>query len=175
MRGLSKAACAAVLVTGLLLAGCGVREMRPSDMEMDRVDAALQAEPCIGELVDWHRSYYFHAKYFGEEVEKAAKDGRVPRASGQVRHILGFELRRTHPEGEQRISLPNPPKGTGQKDMWQQEIGQGDVGQDDDLGVRRAAGTFNLRTGVLNMAHCDAEDGPDDATKAGHRVSPPLR
>jgi hypothetical protein len=144
MRHFGKWGCLLLSAMGLVLAGCGVREARPSEWEMDRADAALQAEPCIGELVDWHRSYYYHAKYFGDEVEKAAKEDRSPRASGHLRHILGFELLHTQSDGEQRISLTSPPRG-------------GAAASDGDRIVRRAAGTFNLRTGDLNMAHCDAE------------------
>lgn len=144
---------------GLVLAGCGVREARPSELEMDRADAALQAEPCIGELVDWHRSYYYHAKYFGDEVAKAAQEGRMPRASGHVRHILGFELRRTQPSGEQRLSLAQPPLGPEQGQAKKQA--QAAAGKQSD--VRRAAGTFNLRTGELDLAHCDPDVGDDEA------------
>lgn len=140
---------AAGLVLAGLLSACGVREVRPSDNEMDRVDAALQAEPCVGELVDWHRNYYYHAKYFGDEVEKAAKEGRAPRASGHVRYIVGFDLRsRRGGDSAQRVSLVHPPISS-------------DDAPVESGAERRAAGTFNLRSGELSMARCDADTAED--------------
>lgn len=160
MRRSHKCIGVAALVMVLVLAACGVREIRPTDMDMDRVDAALQAEPCVGELVDWHRTYYFHAKYFGDEVAKAAKEGRAPRASGHVRHILGFELSRTQPGGAQRLSLAQPPLGPELEAKSEQA--QAAAGKPAD--VRRAAGTYNLRTDELDLAHCDP-DHEDDAAR----------
>ena len=132
---------AAVLI--LLLPACMTREVKPSEQEMDRIEAALQKLPCIGKIGDWERRYLYHPEYFAEEVAVAAKEGRQPRPSGHNRSMIEIHLHQANFEefGEGRQSLSDYPS---------------DLLATDDREYRIAYGSFDLKTGKLHMAACGA-------------------
>lgn len=137
------------MAAAILLASCTTRATMPSDVDMDQIEAALAEDPCVGPLKDWQRQYYFHPKYFGDEVAAAAREGRTPRSSGHVRSMIGFELRADAAKKlSGRMALDRPPEG-----QW---------GAATD-GERRAAGHFDLSAKLLTMAHCDPKKLAPDA------------
>ena len=127
----------------LLLAACVAREVKPTEQEMDRVEAALEKLPCIGRIDDWERRYLYHPQYFGEEVAGAMKEGREPRPSGYDRSQIEIHLHEANFEefGEGRTSLSNYPS---------------DLLATDDREYRLPYGSFDLITGKLHMAACGA-------------------
>lgn len=129
------------ITAAMLLASCTTRATVPSEADMDRIEAALAEDACVGPLTDWQRQYYFHPKYFGDEVAAAAREGRAPRSSGHVRSMIGFELRADAArKTSSRTALDHPPQG---------------LPSTAAKGERRAAGHFDLSANVLTMAHCD--------------------
>ena len=75
-----------------LLSACAARDVKPTEAEMDRVEAALQATPCAVQLADWDRHYYYRPRYYAEEVAAAKKEGRPPRSSNRVTSVVQFDL-----------------------------------------------------------------------------------
>ena len=128
-------------VVFLLLAACVTREVKPSEIEMERVEAALQKLPCVGRVDDWERHYLYRPKYFGEEVAIALKEGRSPRRSGYDRFTIEIHLREANFEefGEGRSSHADYPSG---------------LLANDDRKFRIAFGSYDLRSGELQMAAC---------------------
>lgn len=129
------------LAVAMGLSGCTTREMKPAEVEMDRVEAALALNPCVGTVDSWQRSYFYHPKYFGEEVEDAKREGREPRSSGHIRTLIGFDLRQGGANVAGRISLGAPPS---------------DASTPAQTGQRRALGSFDVRDGAMKMASCDS-------------------
>lgn len=100
------------IIVALALSGCTTREVKPAGPEMDRVEAALVQKNCVADLSQWQRIYYYHPKYFGDEVERALEEERAPRSSGHVRTLIGLELiPKDQGDGGKagRISLSEPP------------------------------------------------------------------
>lgn len=130
----------AAAAVAVLLAGCATRDVKPADGEIDRVAAALAQQACVGDAAQWRGYYYYHPKYFGEEVEDAAREGREPRSSGHVRTLIAFDLRQGGDIVAGRVSLGAP---------------LADEGGDAKTGVRRALGSFDMRDGSVEMQSCD--------------------
>lgn len=135
---------AIILCAALVLSGCGTRPVKPAEVEIDRVEAALAKQSCVGELSGWQRQYYYHPKYFGEEVEQAKKEGRVPRSSRHIRTLIGFDLRQGGANAAGRISLESPPM---------------DGAEAAQSGERRALGSYDIRTGAVELVRCDPKMG----------------
>lgn len=129
---------AMILGAAVALVGCTTREVKPAGPEMERVEAALAAQPCVGALSKWQRIYYYHPKYFGDEVALAAKEGRAPRASGHVRTLIGVELwpkDQALDGNDQRVSLGEPPYHA-------------------DAATPPVRGEFDIRSGRLTLVGC---------------------
>lgn len=139
------AAMIPMLALMLVLPACATRDVKPSAAEMDRVEAALRKIPCVGDVGAWSRSYFYHAKYFGDEVAAAAREQRAPLASGHVRTQISFALQQASDESfvAGRVSFAAPPPGVNS------------AGSDGSAGLRRAMGSYDLRDGRLNIAGCD--------------------
>jgi hypothetical protein len=129
------------MAAALLLAGCATRDVKPTDGEIDRVEAALAGLACVGDPAQWRGHYYYHPKYFGEEVEDAAREGREPRSSGHVRTLIAFDLRQGGDNVAGRVSLGAP---------------LGDGATSAETGVRRALGSYDMRDGSVKLQSCDA-------------------
>jgi len=131
----------------LVLSSCAAREVKPTEAEMDRVEAALSESPCIGDLADWERRYYYSPKYFAEELDAAIKEGREPRPSRRNKSIVEFDLREAHFEefGSGRKSYADYPPGSA---------------DNDDRAYRVAWGGYDLKTGKLQMADCGPNVSP---------------
>lgn len=131
----------------LLLSACVTREVKPTEAEMDRVEAALNQLPCVGDLGDWERRYYYVSKYFAEELDAANKQGREPRPSRYNKSIVEFHLRQAHFEEF----------GSGRKGYAGYPPGSADI---DDRDYRMAWGGYDLNTGKLHMADCGRNMSP---------------
>ena len=127
----------------LLLSACAAREVKPTDVEMDRIEAQLAQVPCVGSLADWERIYLYHPDYFAEEVDAAIKEGREPRRSGYDRTKIEIHMRHANFEefGEGRKSYVDYPPG---------------LTDTDDRAYRIAYGSYDVKTGKLDLATCGA-------------------
>ena len=132
---------AIVLLPLFLLAACTPREVKPTEAEMDRVEAALAKLPCIGDLSRWERQYLYHPDFFAEEVAAASKEGRAPRPSGYDRNVIEVHLREAGFEefGSGRKSYSTYPPGSLDSDDWKYLI---------------AYGSYDLKGDKLHLAAC---------------------
>lgn len=133
------------MAMSLTLSACATRDVKPSEAEMDRVETALRANPCVDDVNQWSRNYFYHAKYFGEEVETAATEQRAPRASGHVRTQISFAL-------QQKLGAQ---KSAGRTSLAAPPVSEKDAGGGDGASLRRAFGSYDLRNGTLHIARCD--------------------
>jgi hypothetical protein len=135
---------AGVIALGLaaLLGACSTREVKPTSGELNVVEAALDGQPCIGDIKTWQRHYFYHAKYFGEEVKDAAKEARVPRSSGHIRTLITFDLRQGGANVAGRQSLAAPLVA---------------VNDQPEMGARRALGSYDMRNGAVKIESCDLQ------------------
>ncbi|WP_077148696.1 hypothetical protein [Sphingopyxis sp. KK2] len=76
----------------LVLSACAAREVKPTETEMDRVEAALQATPCAARIASLDRHFYYRPRYYAEEIAAAKKEGRPPRSSNRVTSVIQFDL-----------------------------------------------------------------------------------
>jgi hypothetical protein len=131
-----------VLPIFLVLSACAAREVKPSEAEMDRVEAALQATPCAARLASLDRHFYYRPRYYAEEIAAAKKEGRPPRSSNRVTSVIQFDLvpARADTVGA-RTSHAVPPHAL--------------TGVADGL-----HGAYHLDTGELTLAGCVAEPAP---------------
>jgi hypothetical protein len=125
----------------LLLSACAAREIKPTEAEMDRIEAQLAQVPCVGRLADWERIYLYHPDYFAEEVDAAIKEGRAPRRSGYDRTKIEIHMRQANFEefGEGRKSYVDYPPG---------------LADTDDRAYRIAYGSYDVKSGKLDLAAC---------------------
>ena len=127
---------ASILPLLLLLSACATREIKPTEAEMDRVEAALAAVPCAARLVGGDRYYYYRPRYYAEEIAAAKKEGRPPRSSNRVTSVVQFNLVRAPADrAGARTSHAVPPQAPG--------AGDGAV-----------HGAYHLETGELDLAGC---------------------
>ncbi len=131
----------------LLTTGCAPAEMKPTESEMDRVEAALEREGCIGELKDWLRRYHYKLEFSPEESVAAWKEKREPRPTAYDKSIIEVDLREANFEkfAGGRRSYSNYPEGSGGID---------------DRDYRMAFGTFDVATGRLNLVACGENMAP---------------
>lgn len=134
----------------LLLAACATREVKPTEAEMDRIEAALTGDACAARLIGGDRHYYYRPRYYAEEVEAAKTEGRPPRSSNRVTSVVQFNLvPRLGDRTGTRTSHAVPPQGPGAVDG-------------------AVHGAYHLETGELDLAGCT-----DGATApAGYRDTP---
>lgn len=120
----------------LLLSACATREVKPTEVEMDRVEAALEATSCAARLADWDRHHYYRPRYYAEEVEAAKKEGRPPRSSNRVTSVVQFDL------------IPAPAGRTGARTS---HAVPPHALADAEGGLH---GAYHLETGELNLPGC---------------------
>ncbi|KQZ60725.1 hypothetical protein ASD67_15555 [Sphingopyxis sp. Root1497] len=132
-----------VLLLFLGLSACAAREVKPTEPEMDRIEVQLAQMPCVGRLADWERIYLYHPDYFAEEVDAAIREGRAPRRSGYDRTKIEIHLRQANFEefGEGRKSYADYPRG---------------LADTDDRAYRIAYGSYDVKSGKLDLAACGA-------------------
>lgn len=123
----------------LVLSACAAREVKPTDAEMNRVEAALRATPCAARLAGWDRHFYYRPRYYAEEVAAAKKEGRPPRSSNRVTSVVQFDLvpARADPPGTRKSHAVPPHALTGVSD-----------------GLH---GAYHLDTGELTLPGCAAQ------------------
>jgi len=132
-----------VLLLFLGLSACAAREVKPTESEMDRIEAQLAQMPCVGRLADWERIYLYHPDYFAEEVDAAIRECREPRRSGYDRTKIEIHLRQANFEefGEGRKSYADYPRGLADTDY---------------RAYRIAYGSYDVKSGKLDLAACGA-------------------
>ncbi|MDZ3833432.1 MAG: hypothetical protein U0S50_16690 [Sphingopyxis sp.] len=133
----------AALFIFLFLGACVTREGKPTETEIDQVEAQLEGAPCVGRLADWERIYAYRPEYFAEEVHAALKERREPRPSGYDRSIIDIHLRPANVSGS----------GAGRKSQAGRPAEASADNPDKDHSVR---GSFDLRRGQLAMKECGA-------------------
>jgi hypothetical protein len=131
----------------LLLSCCAAQDVKPTEAEMDRVEAALKPLPCIGNLADWERRYYYMPEYAVGELDAAIKQDREPKPIGYDKSVVEIDLREAHYEefGSGRKSYVGFPPGSGDTD---------------DRDYRVAWGGYDLKAGTLHMADCGPNMSP---------------
>ena len=136
-----------VALIALALSACAAREVKPTEAEMDRVEAALGREECIGDLKSWLRRYHYKLEFSPEESEAAWKERREPQPTAYNKSVIEVDLREANFEefGNGRRSYSNYPEGSGGID---------------DRDYRMAFGTFDVATGLLNLAACGENMAP---------------
>ena len=136
------------LFSALCLGACTPLGNEPTDGEMDRVDAALRRLPCVGDLNDWDRRYFYHPIFSSSETARALEENRTPKPTSYLRSIVEIDLRQANfaEFGRGRKGYSDFPPGSG---------------DNDDRHYRMVLGSYDLISGKLDMLHC------------GENVSPP--
>ena len=136
-----------LLVASLCLSGCASAEIKPTDDEMDRVEAILQQLPCVGNLNRWERRYFYHPEFSDEENARALKEDRIPSPTGYVRSLIEIDLREANFDefGSGRKGYSNFPPGSADTD---------------DRNYRMVFGTYDLKARKLSLSHCGGNIAP---------------
>ncbi|HEX2811838.1 MAG TPA: hypothetical protein VHO04_04060 [Sphingopyxis sp.] len=114
---------------------------------MDHVEAELSRLPCVGDLSKWERRYFYRLEFSDEENTRSLKEDRMPKPTGYIRSLIEFDLREANYEefGSGRKSYSDIPP---------------EAGDTDDRDYRLAIGTYDLKTGKINVYHCGRNLSP---------------
>ncbi|WP_345169385.1 hypothetical protein [Sphingomonas daechungensis] len=127
-----KRPCAAVLCAFLLGCAAEGEYPKPSEAEIDRVEARLADHPCVGSLDSWERNYRYgeRRRTFWPQIDHADLD------------VITFHLRRA---GTVEIIPGRAIFSTGSGD-WP-----------DSRAIRAIDGSLVLSSGRLSVSRCQAE------------------
>ena len=126
------------------LIACSASTSGPTVAEMDRVEHALVAESCVGDLETWDRRYFY-----GRTINRSARaraefeQGRTPSMWIFDHSIVEVDLRQG---GYEEF-------GFGRKSYGDLEDPPGWLALD-DRSYKLVLGTFNLTTGKLRLSAC---------------------